>query len=196
MLVTVQLTLLGMKMMISYWLILRTGAAVVCVHTKEAERGTSRCQDDRMFPIAGSNTPLKTYGGPQFSSGQLTSDGNGVLQDCVGKRKAVASADTGKAKRRRADYDAASDEAEHTQAPGHSLEQFVVTDASEARCCVCTSGEFTPRNQIVLCDGPCRLAYHQSCWKLDYVPEGDWYCSAKCRAAARKQGMAPVSASF
>ena len=47
-------------------------------------------------------------------------------------------------------------------------------------CAVCLSGESTDENLILLCDGPCRFAYHQECIGADYVPEGDWHCSEQC----------------
>ncbi|KAJ2715417.1 hypothetical protein H4R19_001215, partial [Coemansia spiralis] len=45
-------------------------------------------------------------------------------------------------------------------------------------CNICQSGEFTPDNQIVFCEGKCNFGYHQQCYGIDAIPPGDkpWYC--------------------
>ena len=53
-------------------------------------------------------------------------------------------------------------------------------DADDAVCAVCESGESTESNLIILCEGPCELAYHQECIGAEDVPEGDWFCSDRC----------------
>ncbi len=45
---------------------------------------------------------------------------------------------------------------------------------------MCKDGDSNDANEIVFCDGACRLAYHQKCISLPRVPTGVWFCSYKC----------------
>ena len=56
-------------------------------------------------------------------------------------------------------------------------------DAELIECCACSQSHCTDTNDILLCDGPCRRAYHMQCLKPPVVPEdidsnleSDWYC--------------------
>jgi len=42
-------------------------------------------------------------------------------------------------------------------------------------CSTCR-GDDRPQDQVIICDGECGRAYHQSCLKLAEVPTGDWFC--------------------
>ena len=46
-------------------------------------------------------------------------------------------------------------------------------------CVVCFSENFTDDDNIIFCDG-CNVAVHQSCYGVDVIPEGDWFCEP-CR---------------
>lgn len=43
-------------------------------------------------------------------------------------------------------------------------------------CEVCRGGEALLDDNIVACDG-CDTAVHQSCYGIEEVPEGDWFCA-------------------
>lgn len=48
--------------------------------------------------------------------------------------------------------------------------------AKKEDCCViCFQGEFQSTNEIVYCDA-CDLGFHQQCYGLPTVPEGDFFC--------------------
>ena len=52
-------------------------------------------------------------------------------------------------------------------------------DSGDIVCAKCKSGEDTPDNKILLCDGEgCQRGYHMRCLQpgLSEVPAGDWYC--------------------
>ena len=49
-------------------------------------------------------------------------------------------------------------------------------DEDDWVCAVCGGGESVVGNAIMLCDGPCSLAFHQLCVKVSEVPRGDWSC--------------------
>jgi hypothetical protein len=53
-------------------------------------------------------------------------------------------------------------------------------DDGDVVCYICSSGDFTRYNQIVLCDGDrCKNGVHQRCHSpiLKTVPEGVWLCN-------------------
>lgn len=53
-----------------------------------------------------------------------------------------------------------------------------------ACCSVCGSGDCDEvGNDIILCDG-CHVAVHQTCYGVQSIPEGDWFCSS-CVAVGR-----------
>uniref|UniRef100_A0A7S1G3S2 Uncharacterized protein n=1 Tax=Bicosoecida sp. CB-2014 TaxID=1486930 RepID=A0A7S1G3S2_9STRA len=49
----------------------------------------------------------------------------------------------------------------------------------DAVCVVCFDGDSTATNEIVYCDG-CNVGAHQSCYGVQTIPDGDWYCD-RCR---------------
>eukprot|EP00871_Galdieria_phlegrea_P000373 jgi/Galph1/1336/GphlegSOOS_G5963.1 len=60
-----------------------------------------------------------------------------------------------------------------------SIEDFVNELPQEltACCSVCGSGDCDEiGNDIILCDG-CHVAVHQTCYGVQSIPEGDWFCS-------------------
>jgi len=63
------------------------------------------------------------------------------------------------------------------------------TDALEAVCCICGSGEATDDNDLALCDR-CNRGFHQRCHTPPIVsfggPDEDWFCG-ECRAAMGSQ---------
>ena len=58
-------------------------------------------------------------------------------------------------------------------------------DPGRANCCICEDGESVEDNPIILCDGECRMAYHQRCLGLAAMPREDeeWLCSELCKKA-------------
>ena len=69
-----------------------------------------------------------------------------------------------------------------------SLRVPVRGDPNLAICCVCEDGDSVEENPIILCDGPCRMAYHRYCVGLSKIPlaEEDWVCSDVCRRAKQR----------
>lgn len=63
----------------------------------------------------------------------------------------------------------------------------------EELCSVCGSGESAEDDAILICDG-CNAYAHQSCYSIQKVPEGDWFC-ARCQAlrATNTLGMDQLS---
>jgi PHD-finger len=53
----------------------------------------------------------------------------------------------------------------------------------DAVCVICDDGEVTPDNQILFCEA-CNVVVHQTCYGIDQVPQGDYYCLA-CRRLGR-----------
>ncbi len=52
-------------------------------------------------------------------------------------------------------------------------------DDGDVVCYICSGGDFTHYNQIILCDGDrCQKGVHQRCHSpiLKTVPDGAWYC--------------------
>ena len=45
----------------------------------------------------------------------------------------------------------------------------------DARCAICSSGEYEDNDNIVFCEF-CGISVHQSCYGIEVVPEGDWFC--------------------
>lgn len=45
----------------------------------------------------------------------------------------------------------------------------------DAKCLICNSGDYEEEDQIVFCEF-CGISVHQSCYGIDEIPEGDWYC--------------------
>jgi len=43
-------------------------------------------------------------------------------------------------------------------------------------CCICDEGESEEGNEIVFCDGKCKLAYHQLCVGVRTLPIDEWLC--------------------
>ncbi|GLE00584.1 hypothetical protein PINS_up009341 [Pythium insidiosum] len=58
-----------------------------------------------------------------------------------------------------------------TTAIGHSVQD---TD-DDAACAVCLQRDSLEHDPIVLCE-LCGVAVHQSCYRLDDIPDDDWYC--------------------
>ena len=46
---------------------------------------------------------------------------------------------------------------------------------AELCCCICGEGDTTDDNDILICDG-CSFAAHQSCYFVNNIPDGSWYC--------------------
>jgi hypothetical protein len=47
---------------------------------------------------------------------------------------------------------------------------------SEDYCCqICSDGDYTESNQIVFC-ARCNISYHQRCYGILQIPEGNWIC--------------------
>ncbi|KAJ2865382.1 hypothetical protein GGH94_002277 [Coemansia aciculifera] len=51
-------------------------------------------------------------------------------------------------------------------------------DDDDEICAVCLSGDYTSDNQIVICEGKCKLSFHQRCYGIAEIPPGDlpWKC--------------------
>ncbi|KAJ2582149.1 hypothetical protein GGH95_001693, partial [Coemansia sp. RSA 1836] len=51
-------------------------------------------------------------------------------------------------------------------------------DDDDEICGVCLTGESTPDNLIVICEGKCNQSFHQRCYGITEIPPGDepWYC--------------------
>ncbi|KAF3005463.1 hypothetical protein E8E14_007135 [Neopestalotiopsis sp. 37M] len=45
----------------------------------------------------------------------------------------------------------------------------------EQVCIICSKPDSKTRNQILFCDG-CDRGFHQKCYNVPVVPEGDWFC--------------------
>jgi len=56
----------------------------------------------------------------------------------------------------------------------------------ELCCCICGEGDTTDDNDILICDG-CSFAAHQSCYFVNNIPEGSWYCQL-CDSFYRSKG--------
>jgi origin recognition complex subunit 4 len=52
-------------------------------------------------------------------------------------------------------------------------------DSDDAACAICKGRESEELNEILLCDN-CDNAFHQLCYGVPHVPEGDWFCK-DCR---------------
>ncbi|CAK9112670.1 Histone-lysine N-methyltransferase ATXR3 (Protein SET DOMAIN GROUP 2) (Trithorax-related protein 3) (TRX-related protein 3) [Durusdinium trenchii] len=61
---------------------------------------------------------------------------------------------------------------------------------AEALCAVCLHGDDAADNQVLFCDA-CDQAMHQACYRVDSVPEGDWFCDS-CTELLGSQGEALV----
>ena len=61
-------------------------------------------------------------------------------------------------------------------------------DPNIAICCVCENGDSIDDNPIILCDGPCCMAYHRHCVGLSHMPKEEdvWCCSDVCKRARAK----------
>ena len=61
-------------------------------------------------------------------------------------------------------------------------------DPNIAICCVCENGDSIDDNPIILCDGPCCMAYHRHCVGLSHMPKEEdvWCCSDVCKRARVK----------
>ena len=56
----------------------------------------------------------------------------------------------------------------------------------EAHCCVCGGDDSLHRNLIVICER-CELGFHQQCYGVASIPEGDWFCEW-CRSGCDPRG--------
>jgi len=65
-------------------------------------------------------------------------------------------------------------------------------------CCVCGLSDFEPGNDVLFCgDGAgsgCDGAFHQQCYGVAIVPEGDWYCRTCLAQAPEAPGSAAAAA--
>jgi hypothetical protein len=63
----------------------------------------------------------------------------------------------------------------------HHKDKFVFPEKerpkkSEDYCCqVCSDGDYTESNQIVFC-ARCNISFHQRCYGISPIPEGNWIC--------------------
>lgn len=48
----------------------------------------------------------------------------------------------------------------------------------ELPCDVCRQGSWDDDNAILICDGTCNRAVHQTCYGILQIPVGDWRCDA------------------
>ena len=60
-----------------------------------------------------------------------------------------------------------------------------ITDDDD-KCLVCNSGDYEDNDNIVFCDF-CGMAVHQSCYGIEEVPSGDWYCIS-CTVLGKNKG--------
>jgi hypothetical protein len=51
-------------------------------------------------------------------------------------------------------------------------------------CAICNDPDYSEADNIVFCDG-CNVAVHQSCYGVDVIPSGSWFCSV-CQDARNK----------
>ena len=58
-------------------------------------------------------------------------------------------------------------------------------------CCVCGDAECEEENPQIMCDGPCGLSVHLTCYGVLSVPEGDWRCVACAGGFPVARGGAP-----
>ena len=58
-------------------------------------------------------------------------------------------------------------------------------------CNVCGDAECEEDNPQIMCDGPCGLSVHLSCYGVLSVPEGDWRCAACSGGLPAPRGGAP-----
>ena len=64
-------------------------------------------------------------------------------------------------------------------------------DDDDELCTICHKPDSTPPNEIIFCDG-CNLAFHQDCYGIPSVPEGDWFCQECSQAdSSRLPSSAP-----
>ncbi|KAI9746190.1 MAG: hypothetical protein M1818_000871 [Claussenomyces sp. TS43310] len=54
-------------------------------------------------------------------------------------------------------------------------EDLVQSDGDDIKCVSCGNGDSDEPNEIILCD-KCDRAYHQACYNVFPIPEGDWIC--------------------
>ena len=71
---------------------------------------------------------------------------------------------------------------DYTSLPDAAFDEDGI-DADLIECCACSASHCTDDNDILMCDGPCRRAYHMRCLtppvapeEVDANPECDWYC--------------------
>ncbi|KAI8807369.1 hypothetical protein BJ742DRAFT_313690 [Cladochytrium replicatum] len=56
------------------------------------------------------------------------------------------------------------------------------SDDDEVPCCICGGENASKSNPIIYCDGKdCNIAIHKSCYKVEKIPEGDYFCR-RCEA--------------
>jgi hypothetical protein len=60
-----------------------------------------------------------------------------------------------------------------TQNQNLQLERTLKDD--DAECAICSSGDYEDNDNIVFCEF-CGISVHQSCYGIEVVPEGDWFC--------------------
>lgn len=54
-------------------------------------------------------------------------------------------------------------------------EDPIEIDIDDTTCNVCGGGDSTESNKILLCDS-CDNAFHQGCYDIPVIPDGDWFC--------------------
>ena len=57
----------------------------------------------------------------------------------------------------------------------------------DAQCAICNNGDYEDEDLIVFC-GNCNIPVHQSCYGIDYLPDGDWICY-NCNIFGFKRGL-------
>ena len=57
---------------------------------------------------------------------------------------------------------------------------------AELCCCICGEGDTSDENDILICDG-CSFAAHQSCYFVQNIPDGSWYCQL-CESFFKTKG--------
>lgn len=56
----------------------------------------------------------------------------------------------------------------------------------DAKCNICGSGDYEENDLIVFC-GFCGIAVHQSCYGVEEIPDGEWFCIS-CYLFGKKKG--------
>ncbi|KAL8274567.1 hypothetical protein Esti_001470 [Eimeria stiedai] len=136
-------------------------------------------------PRSSGKVPSSRTSSSSSSSSARTTSHTGAAASVT----AAASAAAAGAKKRRSNS-SSSRRLEARLAAARAFWDRLLEELAEApgKCDVCGGAESTEENAIVFCDA-CDVPVHLSCYGLDAVPPGDWFCEF-CRDALNREAAA------